>query len=78
MMTVAAGRAIGVWGTAARLAAGALLVGSVLYGHTARGWQPAAWLLGLLVFPALVVTGQWWRARWHPAPLRATGPVGPR
>jgi hypothetical protein len=75
-MTVGAGRAIEVWGTAARLAVGALLVGSVLYGHAARGWHPAAWLLGLLVFPAVVLAGQWWLARRHPASLRATGPVG--
>jgi hypothetical protein len=68
-------RAIGVWGTAARATVGTLLVGSVLYGHAARGWHPAAWLLGLLVFPAAVLTVQWWRARRHPAPLRATGPM---
>jgi hypothetical protein len=47
-----------------------------LYGHAARGWHPLAWLLGLLVFPAVVLAGQWWRARRRPAPLRATGPVG--
>lgn len=75
-MTVAAGRAIGVWGAAARVAVGSLLMGSVLYGHAARGWHPAAWLLGLLVFPALVLAGQWRRAVRHPAPLGATGPVG--
>jgi hypothetical protein len=53
-------RAIGMYGTAARVAVGALLVGSVLYGHADRGWHPAAW---------------WW-ARGHPAPLRASNPVG--
>ena len=37
----------------ARATVGALLVGSVLYGHAARGWHPVAWLVGLLVFPAL-------------------------
>jgi hypothetical protein len=74
-MTGAAARAIGMWGTAARVAVGAGLVGSVLYGHAARGWRPLAWLLGFLVFPALVVAAQWWRARRRPAPLRAVGPV---
>lgn len=68
-------RAIGGWGTAARATVGTLLVGSVLYGHAARGWHPAAWLLGLLVFPAVVVATQWWRARRRQAPLHATGPV---
>jgi hypothetical protein len=68
--------AIGVWGTAARVTAGLGLVGSVLYGHAARGWHPTAWSLGLLVLPAVVVGVQWWRARWRPAPLRAVGPVG--
>ena len=64
-------RAIGVRGTTARAAVGAVLVGSVLYGHAARGWHPVAWLVGLLVFPALITAVQWWQARRHPAPLRA-------
>jgi hypothetical protein len=76
MMISKARRAIGVWGAAARATIGALLVGSVLYGHAARGWHPVAWLLGLLVFPLLVVAGQWWVAQRHPPPLRATGPIG--
>lgn len=69
------GRAIGVFGTAARVVVGVWLVGSVLYGHATRGWHPAAWLLGLVAFPAVVLAWQWWRARRNPAPLRATGPV---
>jgi hypothetical protein len=64
-----------VWGTAARAVVGVALAGSVLYGHAARGWHPVAWLLGLVVFPAVVLGGQWWWARRRPAPLRATGPV---
>lgn len=75
-MTVRTCRAIGWWGTAVRVAVGVLLMGSVLYGHWARGWHPVAWLLGVLVFPAVVVAGLWWRAHCHPQPLRATGPVG--
>ena len=73
-MTGAPTGAIGVVGTAARIGVGVLLAGSVLYGHAAHGWHPAAWLLGLLVFPALVLAGHWWWARRHPAPLRLTGP----
>jgi hypothetical protein len=75
-MTVPDGRTIGSWGTAARVVAGLALAGSVLYGHAARGWHPAAWLLGLLVFPALVTAGLRWRARRYPALLRATGALG--
>jgi hypothetical protein len=30
----------------------------------------------LLVFPALITAGLWWRARRHPTPRRATGPLG--
>lgn len=74
-MTSSTGRAIGVWGTGARIGLGLVLVGNVLYGHWARGWHPAAWLLGLVGFPAVVVAGQWWRARRNPVPLRAMGPI---
>jgi hypothetical protein len=76
MMADANRRAIGVWGTAARAALGVTLVGSVLYGHAARGWHPTAWLLGWLAFPAAVLVAQRWRARRNPAPLRAVGPFG--
>jgi hypothetical protein len=69
-------RAVGVWGTTVRVAVGVALVGSVVYGHAVRGWHPLAWLLGLLVFPAVVTAGLWWRARRHPQPLRAVGPIG--
>ncbi len=70
------GRAIGVWGTAARILIGLLLAGSVLYGHAMHGWHPVAWLLGLIVFPAVVLASLWWRARRNPGPMRATGPLG--
>jgi hypothetical protein len=69
-------RTIGVLGTVVRIGVGVVLAGSVLYGHAARGWHPAAWLLGLLVFPAVVLAAQWWSTRTRPAPLRVTGPVG--
>jgi len=44
----------------------------VTWGHLDRGFHPSAWLLGV---PALVVAGQWLRARRTPTPLQATGPV---
>jgi hypothetical protein len=69
-------RAIGPLGTAARLLVGLGLLGSVAWGHLARGFHPWSWALGLLGFPALLVALQWLRARRTPAPLRATGPAG--
>ena len=68
-------RAIGPLGTTARVLIGGLLVGSVTWGHLDRGFHPSAWLLGLVGFPALLVAGQWLRARRAPTPLRATGLV---
>lgn len=70
------GRAIGPWGTTARVAVGLVLAGGVLLGHATGGWHPVAWLLGVVIFPAAVAAWQWWRARRNPAPLRATGPLG--
>ena len=64
-------RAIGVAGTAARVVLGALLVGIVAVGH----FQPAAWALGLVGFPAVLLTWQWLRARRSPARFQATGPL---
>lgn len=69
-------RAIGRWGTAARLIAGLLLIGDVAYGHWARGFHPAAWALGLIGFPAILLAAQWLRTRHGRPPLRATGPAG--
>ena len=68
-------RAIGPLGTTARVLVGGLLLGSLTWGHLTRGFHPSAWLLGLVGFPALVVVGQWLRARRTPIPLQATGPV---
>jgi hypothetical protein len=68
-------RAIGRWGTTARLMVGLLLVGDVAYGHWARGFHLAAWTLGLIGFPAAMLVAQSLRARPRP-PLRATGPAG--
>ena len=69
-------RKIGPVGTTARIAVGALLLGSVAHGHLARGFHPAAWALGLVGFPAVLVGLQWLRARRTPTRLEATGPVG--
>jgi hypothetical protein len=69
-------RGIGPLGTTARVLVGGLLLGSVTWGHLTRGFHLSAWLLGLVGFPALLVAGQWLRARRAPTPLRATGPVG--
>ena len=68
-------RGIGPVGTAARVIVGALLLGSVVQGHLARGFHLSSWALGLLGFPALLLAGQWLRARRTPARLQATGPL---
>jgi hypothetical protein len=67
-------RQIGPVGTTARIVVGALLVGSVAWGHLARGFHPSAWGLGLVGFPAVLVGLQWLRVRRTPARLEATGP----
>ena len=69
-------RQIGPFGTGARIVVGALLLGSVVQGHLARGFHLSAWVLGLVGFPAVLVGLQWFRARRTPARLEATGPVG--
>ena len=69
-------RRIGLFGTSARIAVGALLLESVVQGHLARGFHLSAWVLGLVGFPALLVGLQWLRARRTPTRLDATGPVG--
>jgi len=68
-------RGIGPLGITARVVVGGLLLASVTWGHLTRGFHPSAWLLGLVGFPALLLAGQWLRARRTPTPLRATGPV---
>lgn len=68
-------RKIGPIGTTARTIVGTLLVGSVVQGHLAGPFRPAAWVLGLLGFPTLLLGWQWLRARRTPTRLEATGPV---
>ena len=74
-MSVSSPRLIGRWGALARVALGTAMAGSVLYGHAARGWHVEAWLLGFVLFPAVVLAAARWRARHNPAPLHATGPI---
>ena len=69
-------RMIGRVGTAARLLVGLVLLGSVLQGELAGPFRPAAWLLGLVAFPAVLLGWQWWRARRGRPRLQATGPLG--
>ena len=69
-------RAIGRWGTASRLVVGVLLLADVAFGHWVRGFHLAAWALGLIGFPAILLAAQWVRARRGRGPARATGPAG--
>jgi hypothetical protein len=68
-------RGIGPFGTAARLLVGLALLGSVTWGHLARGFHPWSWALGLLGFPTILVVLQWLRARRTSTRLEATGPL---
>jgi hypothetical protein len=69
------GRGIGPLGTTARVLVGGWLLASVTWGHLSGDFHLSSWLLGLVGFPAVVLAGQWLRARRTPTPLRATGPV---
>ena len=69
-------RAIGPLGTTTRVLIGGLLLASVTWGHLTRGFHPSAWLLGLVGFPALLVSRPVAAGPPHPHPcLQATGPV---
>ena len=68
-------RAIGTAGTAARILVGLVLLGSVVSGEASRGWHPAAWALGLLVFPAAALAAARLRVRLR-ARLRARRQAG--
>lgn len=69
-------RPIGPAGTLARAVVGLLLLGSVLQGHLTGQFRPLPWLLGLVAFPAVLLTLQWLRARRTPTRMSATGPIG--
>lgn len=69
-------RAIGPIGTAARLVAGLLLVGNVVYGQlVTHHVRPATWALGLLGFPALVLIWHVWRIHRNPARFSYASPL---
>lgn len=76
-------RQIGVIGTAARVIFGlAVLVGGVvggqvstIHGQLRTGFEPVPVAVGLVAFPAVVLTAQWLRARIAPSRLQLTGPV---
>jgi hypothetical protein len=75
-------RQIGVIGAAARIVLGLAFVVlgvtgarvSVMHGQVGIGFEPAAVVVGLVGFPAVVLALQWLRARVAPARLQATGP----
>lgn len=70
-----ASKNLGPFGTAARLVAGLLLVGSVVQGQLASHITLAAWALGLLGFPALVLAWHWGRIRRTRAPFHDSSPL---
>lgn len=69
-------RAIGTVATVARASLGVYMVGSVVLGHTRGDFDPLPFVLGLVVFPGVVLGWQRRRARRNPERLVATGPVG--
>jgi hypothetical protein len=68
-------RAIGAWGTAARLVVGVGLVWLAVTGGTGPRFEIRWWeaLLGIVALPAGFAALQIWRARTRRAPLRACG-----
>ncbi len=68
-------RGIGTLGTLARASLGAFMVGSVVLGHVRGDFDPLPFVLGLVLFPGVVLGWQGWRARRNPERLVATGPV---
>ncbi len=70
-----ASREIGTAGTVARASLGVFMVGSVVLGHVRGDFDPLPFVLGLVLFPGVVLGWQGWRARRNPERLVATGPV---
>jgi len=70
-------RDIGPIGTATRLIAGLLLVGSIVYGQLSSSGHlsPSTWVLGLLGFPALVLVWHFWRIRRNPVRFSDNSPL---
>lgn len=69
-------RLIGVLGTAARVALGTALLGSVVEGHISGDFRPPPWALGLLGFPAATLAWHRWRTRRSPGRLEAIAIAG--
>jgi hypothetical protein len=69
------GKDIGPIGTTARIVVGLWFVGSVIHGQLSVHLAPAAWVLGLVGFPALVLAWHWWRIRRNQAPFHDTSPL---
>src|SRR5260370_35115175 len=76
-------RQIGVIGTIVRviLGLGLLAYGFsggkivVSHGQLQFGFEPLGLILGVVALPAVLLIGQWLRARRDPSPFQATGPV---
>jgi hypothetical protein len=69
------GKDIGPIGTTARIVVGLWFVGSVIHGQLSVHLAPAAWALGLVGCPALVLAWHWWRIRRNQAPFHDTSPL---
>ena len=69
----ARGRAIGTFGTIARLIVGAAFI-ALAFVLGEFEWYSLP--LGLLGFPAALLLFQWLRLRWAPGKLEATGQLG--
>ncbi len=70
-------RDIGPFGTLARLVAGLLLIGIIVYGQLVSSGHlsPITWALGLIGFPALVLAGHFWWIRRNPAHFQGASPL---
>ena len=76
-------RQIGAIGTVVRVVLGSLLLlfgvlgGQVIviHGQVRIHFEPLAFILGVVAFPALLLGLQWLRIRFAPAALQATGPL---
>ena len=78
-------REIGPVGTGARIVLGVLIIGlfgiqggrlMVIHGRFRFSVDPLSVILGVLVFPAVLLAWQWWRSRRASTQLQATGARG--